>query len=108
MNSSIFKRFFSGGVLSAVRLICGFARIKALAVILGASGIGILAQANQFLLVIGALCSVNISVGIINRLRSPSRQNNPELRAETLGTALITTVILTTIFVALCLLGTPQ
>jgi PST family polysaccharide transporter len=71
-NSS--KHFLSahllGGILSGVRLVSGFARMKYIALILGTTGVGLLAQGNQFNLLGITIGSLSMAVGIINRLAS--------------------------------------
>ncbi len=96
------KIFASGGFLSGVRLLCGLARVKILALFLGPEGMGILSQANNFFLWSVALASLSLSAGVINRLREPGRQGNAALTRATLGTSFLlilgTTFLLLTLF----------
>lgn len=94
-TTNVFKKFLSGGFLGLLRLGVGFVRVKYLALTVGITGVGLMAQANQFYLFSLSIITLSMAAGIINRIRTPSRINNRELQAQTQGTALVTILTLT-------------
>ena len=103
LKDVLIQRFVAGGGLGAVKLATGLVRVKILAVILGAAGIGVLAQAAQFTLVAIALTSVSMAVGIINRTRSEAIRANSSAQRLTLGTALISLFVLIVLYLLLAI-----
>ncbi|MCO5141909.1 MAG: hypothetical protein M9962_02330 [Oligoflexia bacterium] len=87
-KEKIIRRFAAGGILSLIKIICGFLRVKTFASLLGVAGVGVISQGNQFHLTAIALTSLSMAVGIINRIREPSRKDIKEEVQKTQGTAL--------------------
>lgn len=98
-KNHIFDKFLSGGALGLVRLGTGFIRVKYLSLVLGLSGIGLIAQVNQFYLLSISIMTLSMAVGLINRTRDPMRINDRELRSQTQGTTLVTILALSLIYI---------
>lgn len=76
-----------GGFLSAVSLGIGVIRGKAIAIYLGVSGVGFLAQANQLLLLSASVGTLSMATGIVHQLASKPYKDDPERSARMLQTA---------------------
>ena len=72
-----------------VRLLTGWARAKVTSLLLGTAGIGILAQANQILLLGTSLGSLGLVNGLINRL-SFNYANNEDKKTKRLFSTIFT------------------
>jgi O-antigen/teichoic acid export membrane protein len=90
--------FFTGGVLTATRIVTGFVRVKYLAVVLGTAGVGFLSQAAQTQLLLVSLGSLAMARGMITRMGVFAASGEPEREARLLSTALtvqlVTSVLL--------------
>lgn len=107
LSDSLIRRFLGGGSLGAVKLATGLVRVKILAILLGAAGVGVLAQAAQFTLVAIALTSVSMAVGIINRTRDERLRARHGSDRLTLGTALVTLLVFSACYMVAAMVCRP-
>ncbi len=101
--SRMLRTFVSGGSLGLVRLATGLIRIKYIAVALGVSGVGLVAQANQFYLLSVSLMTLSMAVGVINLTRDKAALNNDERRRRVQSTALTSVLALSALYLGLAL-----
>lgn len=109
-SSSVFKyhwkAFYSGGVLSFIRLVTGFLRVKYIALTLGTAGIGLLSQASQLQVLGVVIVSLSISTGVINRMGAIGADRARERRL--LSTAFTIHLALSAVLVAAAILLEPM
>jgi O-antigen/teichoic acid export membrane protein len=98
MSDRILKRIVQGAGLSAVKLASGLVKIKALALLLGVSGVGTLSLALQFQQTIIYFVSMSLGVGVINLGRPRLVAGDPAGADRILGTALGVVAINATAF----------
>jgi FkbM family methyltransferase len=70
-GKSFLDASFSGGALSAVRLVTGFLRSKYVALSLGLAGVGLISQGAQLQLLLASLATLGISTAIVNVYNDP-------------------------------------
>lgn len=88
MSEGLFRSLFQGGGLSLVKLLCGLAKVKVLAVVLGVEGVGLLSLGLQFQATAVGLVSMSLAVGVINLGRPHFVAGNHKEAGAILGTAL--------------------
>jgi len=85
--------------LSLIRLACGFVRSKIAAVFLGVVGIGLVGEANQFLLLITTLGSLGMANSMMQQM-SFYRENNDQIKLKLVnGTVLTSQTLFLLLFV---------
>ncbi|MBP7415043.1 MAG: hypothetical protein KA831_00180 [Pyrinomonadaceae bacterium] len=84
-----FRATLNTAGLTIVRLLTGWARAKVTSLLLGTAGIGILAQANQILLLGTSFGSLGLVNGLINRL-SFNYANNDDKKTKQLFSTIFT------------------
>lgn len=92
------------GGYSFVNLAVGLMRGKAAAHLLGAAGIGMLAQANNFVLVASVICALGLAAGITNRLAATTQTGEADAGLATAATAFTVQLIVTAAILLLSLL----
>jgi PST family polysaccharide transporter len=100
MTASLLQRFIQGGGLSLVKLVAGLAKIKVLATLLGADGIGLLSLGLQFQSTAVGLVSMSLAVGVINLGRPLWVADDVRAAGAVLGTALVQVTINSLLFLA--------
>lgn len=100
MRHGLLQRLLQGGGLSLVKLVCGLAKIKLLAWVLGVEGLGFLSLALQFQATAVALVSMSLAVGVINLGRPAVVGDRAEAAGAVVGTA-VTMVALNAVLLTL-------
>lgn len=93
-GEKLFNASVAGGWLSAVRLAAGFLKNKYVALSLGASGVGVLAQGTQLSLLLLSLGSMAVAVGVIHQLASCGARGDADRRDRVLSTAFTLQLVL--------------
>jgi O-antigen/teichoic acid export membrane protein len=94
--------------LAAIRLGCGFLRSKVSALFLGAAGLGLLGQGNQFLLIITSLGSLGMVNSMMQQISRHRESGDPEMLRKIKSTVLISQCISLAIMVAVLLFTLRQ
>jgi O-antigen/teichoic acid export membrane protein len=82
------RAFFSSGTLNLVKLICGYARVKFIALSFGTAGVGLLAQANQLQMFGITMGTLALGSGMIQRMIRARANGDRAGEAQALGTVL--------------------
>ena len=83
----ILHYFLSGTVLSLARMLVGLFRIKYVAIAFGAAGVGVLSQGTQVQQLAVSIASLSLAAGMIQRMLSGARDQDPEREKRVLATA---------------------
>jgi O-antigen/teichoic acid export membrane protein len=94
---SLLNRMNYGVLLSLAKLAAGLVKVKALAVLLGAGGIGVYSLGMQLHSMLVACISLSLAVGVINLGRGHAVSGDHRRLGEVLGTA-ISILVVSTLF----------
>ena len=87
------------GGFSFANLAVGLVRGKVSALLLGAAGVGVLSQANNFVQAAAVLCTLGFAAGITNRLAAHAKKNKNQIGFSVASTAFTVQLIATAVFI---------